>query len=442
MTLRKISKIGAGIVMTCSLVFAAPVKATSEYPGRDYPTQRGGNPYVFILSIDQTNNQLQFNVDTWRTAANPITKIKASWIKDEHVEEVEKMHLLTYDIIDQSWLEKIVDVPAPYLDFLSAEAGVFHVYTFDSEVSLKDNHSGKMFYIVEFADGTKWINRVSYEKCQNKWVMGKYCTVNYYQQNKEYDSVVYDITDAPEKFIRKHSEPEEKPAEEPKNPVNPDPIVNQEDPKKQAEETKESTKDDKVSNEEMKNPDGKSKKVIESSGDSGVLNNKDKPKNSDTQNESKKLEEVEATKKLAEAPIVSKNNVSSQTKESDSKKNEVKVSKISLAETVKRSIVKLDDPNSDETDDHDDEDESETKNENNENGNKKDENLEKPEELLNEDDNSKLEVPKLGGEQNDAHENMTATFIVSIIGGAAIGAIITLFLISMIKKRKENKENL
>ena len=136
MTLRKISKIGAGIVIACSVVFAAPVKATSEYPGRDYPTQRGGNPYVFILSIDQTNNQLQFNVDTWRTAANPITKIKASWIKDEYVEEVEKMHLLTYDTIDQSWLEKIVDVPAPYLDFLSAEAGVFHVYTFDSEVSL------------------------------------------------------------------------------------------------------------------------------------------------------------------------------------------------------------------------------------------------------------------------------------------------------------------
>ena len=54
-----------------------------------------------------------------------------------------------------------------------------------------------------------------------------------------------------------------------------------------------------------------------------------------------------------------------------------------------------------------------------------------------------LAVPELGNtNKTGKNENMTAGFMISIIGGAALGAILTWFLISVIKKRKEHTGDL
>ena len=54
-----------------------------------------------------------------------------------------------------------------------------------------------------------------------------------------------------------------------------------------------------------------------------------------------------------------------------------------------------------------------------------------------------LAVPELGNtNKTGKNENMTVGFMISIIGGAALGAILTWFLISVIKKRKEHTGDL
>lgn len=201
------TKIKSAIVSMVMLLPGAPVMATTEYPGHDYPAMYNWIPVVYLSDIDLTSNQIKIIVNTTHLEGKTISKISAGWVSD-YSNPAATADILSYETLDVDWAVKAMDVDAKELEtYLANEVGIFYVYIVDALVDLRENLTLKMFYIVDFTDGTKWINDLSFPKCIG-WIEGQKCTVTMYTKEKYHDNVQYILGAAQEKFIRKIPEPE------------------------------------------------------------------------------------------------------------------------------------------------------------------------------------------------------------------------------------------
>ena len=209
---RIIRKIGLTVAMVIGVLMgqSLPVMATSEYPGHSYP-ERLSNiniPGVTVNRIDFENNQIEmvFNPRTYLNKT--IKKVSMGWVKN-HSEEVDNLDLLSYGTVNVGWAQKVFEMDFETLKTYKAkEIGVYRVFILDPDdgVDLKTNLDKRMFFIVDFTDGTKWIDQLTYSNCD--YTPGKSCNVLRYQYEREYDVLIYALADAPTKFIRNLPETE------------------------------------------------------------------------------------------------------------------------------------------------------------------------------------------------------------------------------------------
>lgn len=209
---RIILKIGLTVAIVIGVLMgqSLPVMATSEYPGHSYP-ERLPNiniPGVTVNRIDFENNQIEmvFNPRTYLNKT--IEKVSMGWVKN-HSEEVDNLDLLSYGTVNIGWAQKVFEMDFETLKTYKAkEIGVYQVLILDPDdgVDLKTNLDKRMFFIVDFTDGTKWIDQLTYDNCD--YIPGKSCNVLRYQYEREYDVLIYALADAPTKFVRNLSETE------------------------------------------------------------------------------------------------------------------------------------------------------------------------------------------------------------------------------------------
>lgn len=226
-----ITKIKAAIVSMMMLFPSVPVMATTEYPGHDYPEMYRWIPVIYLPDIDLTNNQIKIIINTMSLSGKTVSRISAGWVSDYSNPEA-TADILSYETLDVDWAVKALDVSAGELNtYLAKEVGIYNIYIVDALVDLKENRTLKMFYIVDFTDGTKWINDLSFPKCIG-WTEGQKCTVTMYTQEKYHDNVQYILGAAQEKFIRTIPEPEPvvepEPTPEPEPTSEPEPVVESE----------------------------------------------------------------------------------------------------------------------------------------------------------------------------------------------------------------------
>ncbi len=228
MIIRKTTRRIKEVVVTmavCTFGATSSVMATSNYPGHDYPPRASNNvPAIYMSRIDIENNQIEFTVDTERLDDKTISNIGVGWAKNNSY-LMENSNILEYETVETDWSEKVLKKSTDELASYLARSSEFEqVYIIDADVDIKSNELNKMFYIVDFTDGSKWINNASYEDCGQAWVPGLNCVAGRFSSMKEYDNVVYVTAGAPEKFIGTNPEPTEPEPVEPE-PITPDPTV-------------------------------------------------------------------------------------------------------------------------------------------------------------------------------------------------------------------------
>ncbi len=222
-----VTKIRAAVasILLITTGMTTPVMATDEFPGHDYPTMYNWIPAIFIQDVDATNNQFKIIVNTRYLDGKTVASISAGWVYDYSNPDANR-DILAYDTVDPAWAVKALDISMTELEtWLYSETGIFRVYVVDAETELRNNTSFKMFYIVNFTDGTKWINDLDYSVCSG-WVEGKNCTTTMYIQGKYHDNVKYVLANAMEKFVRTIPDPvpEPEPNPEPEPVTDPEPI--------------------------------------------------------------------------------------------------------------------------------------------------------------------------------------------------------------------------
>ena len=192
--------------------------ATDKYPGRDYPTLVDYIPAIYMSRIDPTNSQIEITVNTMYLDGRTIAKIGSGFIRD-HSEPIENRDILTYEFVDPKWSTVMFNYDMEEIEtYFTREEGTLKVYTVNTSKALSSNTFKRLYYIVDFTDGTKWVNNVNYMECGKDWVMGKSCDAYRYEQDKEYDNVRYLLADAPEKFIK----PDPKVTSEPESTSEPE----------------------------------------------------------------------------------------------------------------------------------------------------------------------------------------------------------------------------
>ena len=329
---------------------------------------------------------------------------------------------------------------------------------------------GKIYYTAEFLDGTRWVNDVDYSECQKQWVTGKYCTAAEYKVGAEHNNVIYELMDAPTKFTgRKQEELDNAP-----NPVEKQGETESE-PGKSGE-----TKDKTSKGETDKSSETKDEKLKEETGKSGST--KDETLKGETEKSSSKVvseqpETKEQDDKVgnnkidhsaksdkAESDTLSRNETEDREVEEDKTKNDKTrdddkigadktdsrlnkdISVVRTAgvrpEMIKKSMVKLP-AKMEGLVSGMDENAADKQTDGKEKMDGDDGDVDTDEGANLENSDETLAVPELGNtNKTGKNENMTAGFMISIIGGAALGAILTWFLISVIKKRKEHTGDL
>ncbi len=190
-----IVKVVIGISMAV-LAISPSVMATDEYSGRDYPQFHDGVPAITLSRIDETNNQLEFIVDTRYMGNRKPTRLSAGLPLDYDDSGFE---LLAHENVDDSNSIRVLNIDWNEALAYRTSSGIYDVYIFNPEVNLGDDVIHKMFYVVDFADGTKWINLAIYDACAN-WKDGNSCNVLYYDGTREYATAIYRLTKAPAKF--------------------------------------------------------------------------------------------------------------------------------------------------------------------------------------------------------------------------------------------------
>lgn len=212
--MRLFQKCGLMMVMTAimSLMSIVPATAMGTRP-YTFPTLRNGNLLdIYVLSIDQTNNQMEFVVNTWELRYKRIVGIQLRRMKNELLEFEKKV--MSYELEYEK--EKLVRKTEPVADFIhlrdeswsrGEKDDTYRIYTVDiTGFDLKNNKAGKIYYTAEFLDGTRWVNDVDYSECQKQWVTGKYCTAAEYKVGAEHNNVIYELMDAPTKFTGRKQE--------------------------------------------------------------------------------------------------------------------------------------------------------------------------------------------------------------------------------------------
>jgi hypothetical protein len=215
--MNKIRLLTLGVAMLSSVI-STPVFADENYSGRMIVPRTNNVPQFFIRRIDITYNQIEFAYAIGLAGAKTIAKFGVGWVADDSLAGAD---VRTYNFGDPGIQTVFWSGNEVISDFASADVGYFKTYTVDSDVDLNSNTSRELFYYVEFTNGEVWMNKASYTDCGNSWTMGKSCNKAYYMNDKEIDSVVYQLENVPEtKFQRKYTpvaepEPESEPTQDP-----------------------------------------------------------------------------------------------------------------------------------------------------------------------------------------------------------------------------------
>ena len=461
--MRLFQKCGLMMVMTAimSLMSVVPATAMGTRP-YTFPTLRNGNLLdIYVLSIDQTNNQMEFVVNTWELRYKRIVGIQLRRMKNELLEFEKKV--MSYELEYEK--EKLVRKTEPVADFIhlrdeswsrGEKDDTYRIYTVDiNGFDLKNNKAGKIYYTAEFLDGTRWVNDVDYSECQKQWVTGKYCTAAEYKVGTEHNNVIYELMDAPTKFTgRKQEEADNAP-----NLVEKQGETESE-PGKSGE-----TKDKASKGETDKSSETKDEKLKEETGKSGskVVSEQPEMKEQDNKAGNNKIDHSAKSDK-AENDILNRNETEDREVEEDKVKNDKtrdddkigadktdsRLNKDSSVvrtagvrpEMIKKSMVKLP-AKMEGLVSGMDENAADKQTDGKEKMDGDDGDVDTDEGANSENSDETLAVPELGNtNKTGKNENMTAGFMISIIGGAALGAILTWFLISVIKKRKEHTGDL
>ena len=172
------------------------VFASEQYPGHDYPEKVYSMPALSVTRIDLTNNELIFSFNTIGLYGRTLEHFGAGWITDDAY-ELENMDVRSIDSVSNPWSKRVfwndtTDL-SEYITYKEND-GPWVKYTVDAEVDLKENTSGKMFYIAEFDDGGKWISWFSYKDCLNDFSDGMACEVcGYVDGMPDYDHTNYSL---------------------------------------------------------------------------------------------------------------------------------------------------------------------------------------------------------------------------------------------------------
>lgn len=209
------------------------VFASDEYPGTDYVPQVNGIPAFYINTIDPTNNQVEFYLNTL-SGVEP-ERFGLAWIRDRSSAYLNK-DVRSYPSVSERWSQKVFwsdDYELSLESYHSGDAGFIKKYTVDAIVSLKNNTFKDLYYIVEMKTGERWANKVTYGDCGWSWKEGKACESSGIQDGVLVDGVSYTLVDAPSKFYKLEIpksggeepvvEPEPDPIPEPDPTPTPDP---------------------------------------------------------------------------------------------------------------------------------------------------------------------------------------------------------------------------
>ena len=189
-------KVGAvATAMVVSNLVQNTAFASELYPGHDYvPLDNSGSPVFYISKIDPTNNQLEFFYNTDANNAE-ISGVEVGWIADRST-NILGMDILSYESATNAWSQRVFsNGTKQFSEYLDREDGGVKYYTVDAEVSLTNNVFKDLFYIVNLADGSKWINSVEYGDCGYFWSYGKSCNVLSFMPGMEYNNILYTLKD-------------------------------------------------------------------------------------------------------------------------------------------------------------------------------------------------------------------------------------------------------
>lgn len=446
------------MVMTAimSLMSVVPATAMGTRP-YTFPTLRNGNLLdIYVLSIDQTNNQMEFVVNTWELRYKRIVGIQLRRMKNELLEFEKKV--MSYELEYEK--EKLVRKTEPVADFIhlrdeswsrGEKDDTYRIYTVDiTGFDLKNNKAGKIYYTAEFLDGTRWVNDVDYSECQKQWVTGKYCTAAEYKVGAEHNNVIYELMDAPTKFTgRKQEEADNAPnlvEKQGETESEPGKSGETKDKASKGETDKSSeTKDEKLKGDTEKI----GSKVVSEQPEAKEQDNKAGNNKIDHSAKSDKTESDKSSGSEAEDSEAEKDKIKND-KVRDDDKIDSKLNKdssvVSTAgvkpEMIKKSMVKLP-AKMEGLVSGTGENAADKQTDGKEKMDGDDGDVDTDEGTNSENSDETLAVPELGNtNKTGKNENMTVGFMISIIGGAALGAILTWFLISVIKKRKEHTGDL
>jgi hypothetical protein len=226
-----------------ALNFTSPVmaeRAIEPPETHSYPKfiESNGRTAVALTKIDPTNSQVRFTIDMEETGK--IAGIGVGWVTDK---SAAPRYILFYETMDEPWIEKFFYKEwDDFSTYLSGQDGKFNSYTVDGDIELSLNTTNKLFYIVDFEDGTKWINEATYSVYGESWIEGKSFDARFYRNDLNFDTVIYEQVDASEKFIRVLPEPEPEPepvTSEPEPELEPEPVTSEPTKEEKIEESPE-----------------------------------------------------------------------------------------------------------------------------------------------------------------------------------------------------------
>ena len=446
--MRLFQKCGLMMVMTAimSLMSVVPATAMGTRP-YTFPTLRNGNLLdIYVLSIDQTNNQMEFVVNTWELRYKRIVGIQLRRMKNELLEFEKKV--MSYELEYEK--EKLVRKTEPVADFIhlrdeswsrGEKDDTYRIYTVDiTGFDLKNNKAGKIYYTAEFLDGTRWVNDVDYSECQKQWVTGKYCTAAEYKVGAEHNNVIYELMDAPTKFTgRKQEEADNAP-----NLVEKQGETESEPGKSGETKDKASKGDTEKIGSKVVSEQPEAKEQDNKAGNNKIDHSAKSDKTESDKSSGSEAEDSEAEKdKIKNDKVRDDDKIGADKIDSKLNKDSSVVSTAGVKpEMIKKSMVKLP-AKMEGLVSGTGENAADKQTDGKEKMDGDDGDVDTDEGTNSENSDETLAVPELGNtNKTGKNENMTVGFMISIIGGAALGAILTWFLISVIKKRKEHTGDL